>query len=209
MTQHARILLVEDHPLYREGLVQVLARLSEAVTSVPVGLPREALAHLRMDADFDMVIADWRLPQMDGIAFLAEVGRTQPAMARVLCSGSDDPLLATEAARAGLIGYLPKTLDAERMCSAIEQMLAGEPWFPADNALPRVLTARQTTILAEVARGHGNKQIARTLGITERTVKFHLTLIFDRLGTSSRTEAVTRAVVQGLIRLPDTAGLKA
>lgn len=205
MNPRARILVVEDHPLYREGLLQVLARMADDVACVPVGSPREALDQLKLGHDFDVVLSDWRLPQMDGIALLAEIGRTHPTIARVLYSGTDDPHLAAEAQRAGLMGYLPKTLTADQLVAAVEQILLGEPWFPQNRPVSAVLTNRQTTILEQVAYGHGNKQIARTLGITERTVKFHLTLIFDRLGTSSRTEAVTRAAVQGLIRLPQTA----
>jgi two-component system, NarL family, nitrate/nitrite response regulator NarL len=205
MNPRARILVVEDHPLYREGLLQVLARMADDVACMPVGSPREALDRLKLGHDFDVVLSDWRLPQMDGIALLAEIGRGYPTIARVLYSGTDDPHLAAEAQRAGLMGYLPKTLTAEQLVAAVEQILQGEPWFPRSRPAACVLTARQTTILEQVAHGHGNKHIARTLGITERTVKFHLTLIFDRLGTSSRTEAVTRAAVQGLIRLPNTA----
>jgi DNA-binding NarL/FixJ family response regulator len=150
------------------------------------------------------VLADLRLPGAeDGLSLLAQVGQRFPTVARVLVSGSDDPHLPAQARRAGLMGYLPKSLDPALWELALARILSGEPWFPreATSALEGDPTGRQVEILARLAEGWSNKAIARELGITERTVKYHLAEIYGRLGAANRAEAVARASTRGWIRL--------
>ena len=195
-----RALLVDDHPLFREGFMaavqQKLPQLSFTVAGT-VEQARTAASALCPD----LILADWRLPDGNGLDLLAEMGALFPASARVLLSGADDPRLPARARAAGLIGYIPKTLDPALLTHAMQRILVGENFYP-DSATTRaqsVLTARQLDIVALVARGLSNKEIGRELDITERTVKDHVSLIFGRLGAVNRADAIARAYALGLI----------
>ena len=109
-----------------------------------------------------------------------------------------------QARRAGLMGYLPKTLAPAVWVHALSRILAGDPWFPpaASQRQEPGPTDRQMVILQHLAAGWGNKEIARDLGITERTVKYHLREVHGRLGVANRAEAVARASARGWLRLP-------
>lgn len=202
MTLRTSLLIVEDHPLYRHGLIDVLNQSKVVDELCTVNSGEAALALLNSDVDFDLILADWQLPDMDGLALLRVVAKDHPTIARVLMSGTDDPRLPTSCIEAGLLGFLPKSLDPGEMVAIIVRMLSGDSWFPARSGTHRMLTPRQTTILEGIAAGQTNKHLARSIRITERTVKHHLTAIFARLGTARRAEAVSRAVAEGLIRLP-------
>jgi DNA-binding NarL/FixJ family response regulator len=199
----ARLLIVEDHPLYRDGVVGLLQRAAPQLRCrVADGAPA-ALRELAAHGDIDLVLADLRLPgAMDGFELLAEVGRQHPTAARVLVSGSEEPHLAERARRAGLMGYLPKRLEPAAWLQALGAILAGECWFPSHGPAPEPPpTERQLHVLQMLAAGRGNKEIARALGITERTVKYHLAQVYGRLGAGNRTEAVSLAGARGWIRL--------
>jgi two-component system, NarL family, nitrate/nitrite response regulator NarL len=198
------MLVVEDHPLYREGLVDLLARSQLLETIRTTNSAAQARSLLDAGADFDIILSDWRLPDSDGLAFLKSVEKTNPTIARVLMSGTDDPRLPVLCMEDGLSAYLPKSLEPNEMISVIARLLDGETWFPSSKTDSRMLSPRQTEILVGIAAGKTNKHLAREIGITERTVKHHLTAVFERLGTTRRAEAVSRAVEQGLIRLPRT-----
>jgi DNA-binding NarL/FixJ family response regulator len=134
------------------------------------------------------------------------VATTQPSAARVLMSGADHTRLAQRARQQGLSGYLSKRMDAPAIVAALKHMLRGERFFADEDdgggaAASIQLTARQTEVLQWVCEGRSSKEIARTLGVAERTVKDHLTLIYVRLGVRGRAEAVARAGALGLIRL--------
>ena len=161
----------------------------------------EALALLLHSGACDLVMADQRLPgAMDGFGLLERVGLMYPTAARVLISGSEDARLSQQARQAGLMGYLPKALEADVWVQALQSMLDGEPWFPSSSiGEPAGLTPRQAMILERIAGGQTNKVIARELGVTERTIKYHLGEIFSRAKASSRAEAVARACALGWI----------
>lgn len=207
MLPTARVLIVEDHPLYLDGLLSLLQRAAPQLHCRAVDRAEAALACLRAQPDIDLVLSDHRLPgAMDGLALLQQVGRDHPTAARVLVSGTDDPHLPRHARSAGLMGYLPKSLEPMQWVEALSRILQGDPWFPQDSAGEEPgLTPRQALILERLATGHGSKAIAEELGITERTIKYHVGEVFARLDASSRAEAVARASARGWIRLPGTA----
>lgn len=206
----ARLLIVEDHPLYRDGLLALLQRRAPQLQCQAVEHADAALSHLALRADVDLLLADHQLPGgRDGLSLLVEVGERFPTVARVLVSGSEDPHLPEQARRAGLMGFLPKGLDALRWEMALVRILGGEPWFPHGARAPAAEpgpTPRQATILAHLADGWSNKTIARELGITERTVKYHLAEIYGRLGAANRAEAVARAGARGWVVLRQGGG---
>jgi DNA-binding NarL/FixJ family response regulator len=202
MPEQTRILIVEDHPLFRDALLGLLRSLDAVPTLYTASTLNEARTILSRTFEIDIVICDWRLPDGDGLDFLGSLGKTDPTIARVLISGTDDPRLATLCMDAGLMGYFPKSLEPSTLKSILEKLIEGDTWFPARSNQLRMLSIRQTQILDGIAAGKTNKHLARDLGITERTVKHHLTAVFERLGTTRRAEAVSRAVEQGLIQLP-------
>ncbi|MCE2918036.1 MAG: response regulator transcription factor [Rubrivivax sp.] len=200
----ARLLIVEDHPLYRDGLLGLLQRCAPQLQCRVAGSAAEALKMLRAHPEVDLVLSDLRLPgSVDGLALLAEIGREFPTAARVLVSGSEESHLPQWARRAGLMGYLPKSLEPSLWWLALSRILAGDPWFPPAVADAPEPNARHVVILGHLAAGRGNKEIARVLGITERTVKYHLGEVYGRLGAANRAEAVARASAMGWIRLPE------
>lgn len=200
MTERTRLLIVDDHPLYRNGFQDAIARTQLIDEIRTANTCAEALRQLESGIDFDLLICDWRLPDGDGLEFLRTVAQEHPTTARVLMSGTDDPRLPERCIEESLMGFLPKSLDASEIAGVMTRLLSGENWFPARGATPHMLSVRQTQILEGIAEGKTNKHLARELGISERTVKHHLTAIFERLGTTRRAEAVSCAVEQGLIR---------
>lgn len=199
----ARLLIVEDHPLYCEGLLGMLQRCAPLLQCRVAVSAEAALQQLRAHADADLVLSDLHLPgALDGLALLAQVGSSWPTIARVLVSGSEEPHLPKLARAAGLMGYLPKSLEPAMWLHALGRVLAGEPWFPHTVAASEPgPTQRQRAILGRLAQGHGNKAMAREFGITERTIKYHLAELYARLGAANRAEAVARASARGWIRL--------
>jgi DNA-binding NarL/FixJ family response regulator len=200
----AEVLIVEDHPLYSDGVISTLARHSPQLRCRVAGDAMQALQQLQRQGGIDLLLVDQHLPgEMDGLALLERVGELYPTAARVLTSGHDDPRLGQQARRLGAMGFLPKSLAPAAWMAALNSVLDGEPWFPVAAAPGSAgLTPRQVRILERVAAGQTNKHIARDLGVTERTVKYHLAEVFARLGAGSRAEAVARAGAQGWIALP-------
>jgi len=208
ITTPADVLIVEDHPLYSDGLVNMLAREAPGLRCRVSGDAASALELLARLGSIDLLLVDQRLPgAMDGLALLARVGALYPTAGRVLISGSDDARLCAQARRIGAMGFLPKSLAPAEWMAALQSVLAGEPWFAsgAHDDMAAGLTPRQAMILERIAAGHTNKLIARELGVTERTVKYHLGEIFARVSATSRAEAVARASAKGWIGLPERA----
>lgn len=210
MSMRFHVLIVEDHPLYRDALTSVLSGMRLQAGShlhfSAAASQAEALALLQAHADIDLVVSDHSLQQGSGLDLLQVVGQRWPTVVRVLMSGTSDPAVCTSARRLGLMGYVPKALEPAAFIAAINSVLGGEPWFPADesaNGNARgLLTERQAKVLACVAAGQSNKQVARSLGISERTIKYHLEGIYLRLEVANRAEAVVTALAKGLIRSP-------
>ncbi len=218
-----RLLVVDDHPVFREGLQLSLQRhLPQVQVALACGRD-EALSDLLAHAYTDMVIADQRLAErrpggfgivaqaVTGLDLLIELGRLLPAVTRVLISGSDDASLVHRAAQAGCAGYLHKSLPAATCAHAIERMLAGELWFDnqaqlmTQQSAQTGLTLRQTEVLQLLAQGLSNKEMARMLQVGERTIKAHLTAIFEATGSSSRTQALLESGRRGWVRVNEDA----
>lgn len=200
----AHLLIVEDHPLYRDGVMALLQREAPQLRCRAVGSAEEALPLLRGDSPIDLLLSDLKLPgKMDGLALLARAVVEAPTAARVLMSGTDDAVLPQHCRHLGLMGFLPKALAPVLWIHALAQILTGDPWFPPSAAEAAAApNARHVVILEHLARGQANKDIGQALGITERTVKYHLREIYDRLDAANRAEAVARAAALGWIRLP-------
>jgi two-component system, NarL family, nitrate/nitrite response regulator NarL len=195
-------LIVDDHPLVRDGLIGMLERAGLRLHcdgATDMAHARRALAG---SARYDLLLVDQRLPDGEGMSLLAEARATQPRAAGVLLSGVDDAGLASRARQVGAAAFLPKSLEPAQMVAAVERVLAGGTWFPerVRGAAP-AFTERQVEVLQCASNGLSNKAIARELGVTERTVKDHLTVVYLRLGACNRAEAVARASAMGLVHV--------
>jgi DNA-binding NarL/FixJ family response regulator len=193
-----RIVVVDDHPVVREGLVAALARRDDFVIAASFGSAEELLAS-RIEAD--VVLLDLELPGMSGIDALAQL----QAPALVLTAyASDEQIDAV--LRAGARGYLLKGAALEEIERAIRAVASGEKYLDprvasrivALSHAPR-LSARERDVLRLVVAGKSNKEIAAALQVAERTVKFHMTSIFNKLGAENRAQAVTIAHERGLV----------
>jgi DNA-binding NarL/FixJ family response regulator len=150
----------------------------------------------------DLIIVDVGLPGEDGFFLLKAIANISPATPQVIISGRDDAAVRIRAQTCGVRSFIAKTTPSETIVSTIDAVLDGRSVFDADPGsrnLP-MLTARQIEVLMLLADGHSNKEIRHRLNIAERTVRAHLTELFQLLGAHSRMQALIRARELGLIR---------
>ena len=209
-----RIVLADDHALFRDGVSSLLEAWGHAVVG------RAADGHdaveLVMRLDPDLVLMDVRMPGMSGVQATREIAAARPELPIVMLTVSEDEEDLFAAIRAGARGYLLKDLEAAQLRAMIDAVARGEAAItPATAAriirhlsalgaavvepAPDRLTARELEVLRLVTAGRRNKEIAAELGITENTVKYHLRNILEKLHADSRTEVATRAVREGLV----------
>jgi DNA-binding NarL/FixJ family response regulator len=205
-----RVLVVDDHPVVRQGLVSVLEDESDFVVVGTAGAADEALALVRRERP-DVVLLDLELPGQDGVQAIPNLlAATPPPRILVFTAyDTDDRVLGT--LEAGAAGYLLKGAPAEEIVRAVRAVHGGDSYLTprvaaklvtrmrAPGSAAPALSAREREVLRLVAGGQSNKQIARALGIAERTVKFHVTSIFQKLGADNRAQAVALAAQRGLL----------
>ncbi len=198
-----RILIVDDHPLYREGLVSALRAHLPGVEVFGAGSAEEGLVALERHPDVDAVLIDLRLPGMDGFGALAAFAARFPTVSRVLVSGQEGADLARRAFDAGASGFIPKSMGIDEVAQAVRQVLDGGVFArgPGEpQAQPAALTLRQLEVLRLLGEGYTNKEIANALGITERTARAHVAAIFEVLRVENRTQAVLAGQRLGHLR---------
>ncbi|MEM7278559.1 MAG: response regulator transcription factor [Pseudomonadota bacterium] len=201
-----RVLIADDHPLFRGALVQALdSCLTDAQMLQARDLP-DTLTALEQHEDIDLVLLDLHMPGNQGLAGLASIRCHFPAVAVVVVSANEDPRVIRRALDHGAAGFIPKSTDLEALAEALNTVLDCREWVPPhlahavadttseddDLALAsRIsrLTPQQFRVLAMVAEGQLNKQIADRLNIQERTVKAHMSEIFTKLEVRNRTQA--------------------
>ncbi|MDJ0866728.1 MAG: response regulator transcription factor [Myxococcota bacterium] len=200
-----RILLCDDHALFRDGLELVLEQLGEPVELTGVGDAEAALAEVRAgEDDLDLVLLDLGLPGMDGFAALERLRRDHPAVPVVMLSASERARDVKRALDAGAAGFIPKSTRGSVLLSALRLVLSGGVYVPplmldaAEAAPAPDLTPRQVEVLRLMARGLTNKEISGVLGIAAGTVKTHIVRIYEVLDVSNRTEAAMRMRELGL-----------
>jgi DNA-binding NarL/FixJ family response regulator len=201
------VLIVDDHPVVRRGL-RVLLEVQDGIeVAGEAGDGATALA-LAAEHDPDVILLDLKLPGMDGLAVLAEL-KARDSGARVLVlTSATEPASASMAVRSGAAGVLYKDVDPDALVRAIRSVHDGHLLLApeAAGALVRVasapwggmdaLTSREREVLAELTHGRSNREIARTLGVAEKTVKAHVSSVLAKLGVQDRTQAALLAVRQ-------------
>ena len=199
-----KLLLVDDHPLFGVGFSHALTHARDGI-EVQTALTLEAGLELAgRSAELDAVLIDYRLAgDHNGLEGLRRFGTCYPLVARVLISGDEDPTLIARARTVGATAFLGKSLAIDDILQALDEVCRGGEYFCVSAAVPVApiagSTARQLEVLALIAQGQQNKQIAHELGIAERTVKLHITALLDALGARNRTHLLVRARELGMV----------
>lgn len=210
MSTPLRLVIVDDHPVVRAGLEGMLASQADFAVVGEASSGQEAV-ELTERLQPDVVIMDLRMANMDGTAAIAQIRQRQlttPILVLTSYESNADILRALEA---GATGYLLKETSREQLFAAIRTVAQGKSVFSPEVATHLVhhvqkpvnafLSQRELEVLAFVARGASNKEVARSLHVSEATIKSHLLRIFSKLGVEDRTAAVTMALEKGLLRL--------
>lgn len=201
-----RLLIVDDHPLFRLALAQTLRQVVSGSEVLEAGSLAELHGQLAQDTDIDLVLLDLHMPDSHGLMGLASLRAEHPGVMVAMISAHDDPHTIRRALAYGASAFIPKRSDVEQLRAALHAVLAGETHVPvelsaavnastpseqdASNAARLAsLTPQQFKVLVRVAEGQLNKQIADELGISLRTVKAHMTALLEKLGVRNRTQA--------------------
>ncbi len=200
-----KILVVDDHPLVRSGLGQILKGLEAQVEVIEAARGAAALEVAAAEPALDLALIDLNLPDMNGLELLARLGVQAPDLPVVVLSGAEDPALMRLALDRGALGFVPKTALSDVILPALRLVLAGGVYVPPQlvtgrhaGARPSLgVTPRQAEVLQLMLDGNSNKEIARKLNLSEPTVKAHMTAILRALNVHSRTQAMVAAARYG------------
>jgi DNA-binding NarL/FixJ family response regulator len=206
-----KILIVDDHQLFREGLVYILQSLEDGVIILQAASYDGALNIMDEHADLDMVLLDLKMPGLNGYSLLETARISYPQLPIAMLSASRDRKDMQRAIDMSAVGFIPKDTSGKLLINAVRIMLDGGMYLPpemAEKGERRIagrpdLTPRQFEVLNMIAAGASNKVIAADLGIAESTIKMHITAVFKALGVSSRTQAALVAQDKGLIRVSE------
>jgi DNA-binding NarL/FixJ family response regulator len=211
-----KILVVDDHPLVRDAMAQLVTQLDGDVQVLEARDCSAGLEAARAHSDLDLVLLDLNLPGLRGIPALARFRQEHPAAPVVIVSMFRDRETVNEAIRCGAMGFIPKSSSQGTIVNALRLVLSGSVYVPPEadigedrsEAAPALvhartaaelgLTARQGQVLALLMKGRSNKEICRHLGLAERTVKAHMSAVLNTFRVSSRTQAVIAAGALGL-----------
>ena len=221
------VMLVDDHPLFRQGLRRVLEAQEGIEVIMEVADGEEAL-RLAKQLSPDVVLMDINLPKMNGLQVTRELKQAAPEIAVIMLTAYHDDEQIFHAVRAGAAAYFPKDVTPRRLVEAIRQVGKGNyviddevldkpevaSWLLSQfdkvayvdglpNEMFAPLSPREMEILQHIAKGQSNKEVAYELGISRQTVKNHMTSILSKLAVNDRTQAALYAVRRGWIRLHD------
>jgi DNA-binding NarL/FixJ family response regulator len=205
--QFYQVLIADDHPLFRGAMREAVGGLFDRIEVTEAGTFEEVVARLEGGGEVDLILLDLQMPGVRGFSGLMYLRAQYPSLPVAVVSANDDPAVIRRCMAFGAAGFLPKTLGIESLRDAIARVLAGEMWSPPDVELAAeadadsaaviqrlaTLTPQQVRVLMMLSTGLLNKQIAYELGVSEATVKAHVSAILQKLGVESRTQAVIAA----------------
>jgi DNA-binding NarL/FixJ family response regulator len=212
-----KVLVIDDHPLVQEGVAAALEALGHDVDVIAAADSEQGLAAAAANPDIDLVLLDLALPGMSGLGVISALHQRLPSLPVVVLSALEDPENIRNAISAGAMGFVPKSAQTRVLIEALQQVLEGNVSVPGTlGSAPNLatgggttgagtepdvalLTLRQLEVLSRLCQGKTNKQIATELGLSEKTVKAHVTAIFKVLGVVNRTQAVLVARRMGMI----------
>lgn len=211
-----RLLVIDDHPLFLAGIAAILHKLEPEMIIVMANDAEQGLAAAERKLP-DLVLLDLNLPGIDGFTAIGEFHRRFPALPVVVLSAMEREADMRRAIEAGALGYIPKSSSPRLLMEALLQVQQGTVYLPVPGSTDAAcliserraashvdsnqeeLSLRQVEVLAQICQGLSNKQIATELGLSEKTVKSHVTGIFRCLGVVSRTQAVLAAKKLGMV----------
>lgn len=202
-----RLVIADDHPLFRGALCEAVSGLLQQVDIAEAGSFDEVADLLEQGGDVDLILLDLAMPGVRGFSGLMYLRAQFPSVPVIIVSANDDPAAIRRSMEFGASGFIPKTVGVEAMRVAISRVLGGGVWTPPDVDLTTgsdaetsdlmtrmaTLTPQQVRVLMMLSEGLLNKQIAFQLGVSEATVKAHVSAILQKLGVESRTQAVIAA----------------
>ena len=212
-----KVLLIDDHALFRDGMRMVLAKLDEAIQVFNASSYEEALPVINENMDLDLILLDLGLPGLSDIDALKAVRKEIPLTPVVILSSNDDGAKVQQILNLGAQGYIPKSTSAELLIHSLKLVLSGGIYIPPEilsqigneanspvNNKPEVidtpLTPRQHEVLAKLIHGYSNKEIGRLLDMAESTVRVHVAAILKALNVSNRTQAAHVAMQKGWVK---------
>ena len=199
-----RILIADDHPLFRDALKHALSDGFDALDIDETGSLDGVRDALDADDRFDLILLDLKMPGVQGFSGLMYLRAQYPAVPVVIVSANEDVQVIRTSLDFGASGFVPKSAGADQIREALSRVMDGEIWVPPDLDLSSeldsessqlaaklsTLTPQQVRVLMMLSQGLLNKQIAYELGVSEATVKAHVSAILQKLGVDSRTQAV-------------------
>ena len=217
---HYRLLIADDHPLFRGAMREAVHGLLEQADIAEAGTFEEVAELLERESDVDLILLDLAMPGVRSFSGLMYLRAQYPGVPVIVVSANDDPAAIRRCMEFGASGFIPKTLGVDAMRTAISRILEGGVWTPPDVDLAggsdaqtaelmsrmATLTPQQVRVLMMLSEGLLNKQIAFQLGVSEATVKAHVSAILQKLGVESRTQAVIAAAKIEGGQWPQTAG---
>ncbi|MBX3572666.1 MAG: response regulator transcription factor [Mesorhizobium sp.] len=216
MAAGVRFMIADDHPLFRGALKQALAGIGGEPEILEAGDFETARSIVAANDDLDLILLDLAMPGVSGLSGLVTLRGIQAGVPVVIVSAHDDPETIRRALSLGASGFISKSSSMEHIREAISTVLAGGIWSPSDidlgvEADPEIsdliqrlqsLTPQQSRVLSMLAEGLLNKQIAYELGVSEATIKAHVSAVLQKLGVDSRTQAVIQLSKIGAEPLP-------
>jgi len=217
-----RLLIADDHPLFRGAMREAVHGLLDQADIAEAGTFEEVAELLERESDVDLILLDLAMPGARSFSGLMYLRAQYPGVPVIVVSANDDPAAIRRCMEFGASGFIPKTLGVEAMRTAISRILEGGVWTPPDVDLAggsdaqtaelmsrmATLTPQQVRVLMMLSEGLLNKQIAFQLGVSEATVKAHVSAILQKLGVESRTQAVIAAAKIEGGQWPQTAGVE-
>ena len=199
-----RFIIVDDHPLFRGALSQALSNAFENAEILEAGSLDDVTTRLGTEGDTDLILLDLTMPGVHGVSGLLYLRAEHPEVPVAIVSASDDAATIRQCLDCGASGFIPKSQPVEAIREAIRTIMGGEVWLPPDvdvrtpapdetaSLVSRLstLTPQQVRVLMMLGEGLLNKQIAFKLGVSEATIKAHVSAILQKLGVDSRTQAV-------------------
>jgi DNA-binding NarL/FixJ family response regulator len=201
------LIIADDHPLFRGALRQAVASVVPSARIDEAGSFEDLTALLEQDAEVDLILLDLAMPGISGFSGLIYLRAQYPAIPVVIVSASDDVETIRRSVDFGASGFIPKRFGVDTLRDAILKVMDGDVWIPSDVDLSSAadpemtrlrdrlvtLTPQQVRVLMMLSQGLLNKQIAYELGVSEATIKAHVSAILQKLGVESRTQAVIAA----------------
>jgi DNA-binding NarL/FixJ family response regulator len=212
------ILIIDDHPLFVDGIGHLLQQLADDVSITKTTSAEMAIEQLQLADDFDLVLLDLNMPGIDGLSLLHRFKADELCVPIIIVSAEEQAGLIRQTLDWGTMGFIPKSHSASEIVAAINRVLDGEVYIPAeiqrlldrlsnssasapDNAAIKLsgISNKQFEVLSLLAKGYSNEQIATSLHRTEHTVKSHVAALFQLLGAANRTECVNIARQRQLV----------